>query len=124
MLVDGGPPDTWPILEARLKRLDPDDRHIDVAVVTHIDSDHIGGMIPFLECDFADHVGDYWFNGRTHLPEVSATRSVGQGVSAVAALLGQSSAECCRGTGRSAAVRSTLGRRPASSRFRSRTSPG
>jgi beta-lactamase superfamily II metal-dependent hydrolase len=93
MLVDGGPPDTWPILERRLKRLEPADRHIDVAVVTHIDSDHIGGMIPFLESDFADHVGDYWFNGRTHLPhpQVSAKRSVCQGESVAAALLGRSS---------------------------------
>lgn len=85
MLVDGGPPDTWPLLEARLRR---DDRDLDVAVVTHIDSDHIGGMIPFLDSDLAGRVGDYWFNGRTHLPDV-ATRSVRQGESVVAALLGE-----------------------------------
>jgi Metallo-beta-lactamase superfamily len=90
MLVDGGPPDTWPLLEARLSGLAPDDRHIDVALVTHIDSDHIGGMIPFLESEFAREVGDYWFNGRTHLPELGLSRSVGQGESVVAALGGGS----------------------------------
>ncbi|WSR19704.1 hypothetical protein OG457_44360 [Streptomyces sp. NBC_01207] len=56
MLVDGGPPGTWP-------RLEPDDRHIDVAVVTHIDSDHVGGMLPFLQSEYAEHVRDHWFNG-------------------------------------------------------------
>jgi hypothetical protein len=90
MLVDGGPPDTWPILEARLRKLGPDNRHLDVAVITHIDSDHIGGMIPFLLSDLARDVGDFWFNGRTHLPGASRTRSIDQGESVVAALLGSS----------------------------------
>ncbi|WP_330473968.1 MBL fold metallo-hydrolase [Terrabacter sp. C0L_2] len=90
MLVDGGPPDTWPLLEARLRRLDPADRHIDVAVVTHIDNDHIGGMLAFLASDLAADVGDFWFNGRTHLAQgpPGRSRSVDQGESLVAALLG------------------------------------
>lgn len=91
MLVDGGPPDTWPVLEARLRRLESGDRHIDVALVTHIDSDHIGGMIPFLRSEFVADVGDFWCNGRTHLPHFGDTRSVDQGESVVAALLGESS---------------------------------
>jgi hypothetical protein len=83
MLVDGGPPDTGPVLEARLK----DDPRIDVAVITHIDSDHIGGMIPYLTGPLASSIGDVWFNGRTHLPDLPR-RSVAQGESVVAALLG------------------------------------
>ncbi len=85
MLVDGGPPDTWPLLEARLK----DDPRIDVAVITHIDSDHIGGMIPYLGSPLAASIGDVWFNGRTHLPDLPQ-RSVAQGESVVASLLGTS----------------------------------
>ncbi|ATZ22145.1 hypothetical protein SLAV_01080 [Streptomyces lavendulae subsp. lavendulae] len=91
MLVDGGPPGTWPRLEKRLSRLEPDERHIDVAVVTHIDSDHIGGMLPFLRSEYAEDVGDYWFNGPPHLPaEGRVEGSVAQGESLVAALLGVS----------------------------------
>lgn len=88
MLVDGGPPDTWPLLESRLRQPDPEERAIDVAVITHVDSDHIGGMIPFLTSDLAKDVGDVWFNGPAHLPGVQRTRSIAQGESVVAALLG------------------------------------
>ncbi len=90
MLVDGGPPDTWPRLEARLARLPAHSPQIDVAVVTHIDSDHIGGLLPFVESDFARrHVGDFWFNGRRQLPDPrSTTRSVTQAESLAAQLTG------------------------------------
>lgn len=85
MLVDGGPPDTWPLLEARLA-VEP---RIDVAMITHIDGDHIGGMIPYLSGPMASSIADVWFNGRTHLPDLpGAQRSVAQGESVVAALLG------------------------------------
>ncbi len=79
MLVDGGPSDTWPLLEARLNRLPKTSRHIDVAVVTHVDSDHIGGFLPFVQTDFArEHVRDFWFNGRQHLKD-DHQKSIAQG---------------------------------------------
>ncbi|HET7802106.1 MAG TPA: MBL fold metallo-hydrolase [Humibacillus xanthopallidus] len=89
MLIDGGPPDTWPLLEARLRRMPADDQAIDVAVITHIDSDHIGGMIPLLSSDLTSRIGDVWFNGRTHLPsDQGGARSIDQGETVVSTLLG------------------------------------
>lgn len=88
MLIDGGPADTWPTLQSRLDLMDPSDQRLDVAVISHIDSDHIGGIIPFLQSSYADKVDDFWFNGRTHLPDVQKKRSVGQGETVVSALLG------------------------------------
>src|SRR5680860_68994 len=121
MLVDGGPPDTWPVLEQRLRRLDSEDRHIDVAVVTHIDSDHIGGMIPFLGSEYAEHVSDYWFNGRTHLPQPRARRSVARVRASWPRCWAGPADECCRGTWHSAVVRSTPAPKRGSSRCLSTT---
>ena len=91
MLVDGGPPDTWPLLAARLERLPVDDRRLDVVVITHIDSDHIGGMLPFFQSGFAQqNVGQVWFNGFQHLPvpEDRGIRSISQAESVTDELFG------------------------------------
>ena len=45
LLVDTGPDECWPLLRSRLAEIAPDDhgkRHIDLAVISHIDHDHIG----------------------------------------------------------------------------------
>lgn len=87
LLVDGGPPDTWPLLQQRLAALAAAGQVVDVAVVTHIDSDHIGGMVPLLSDPAARAMlGDVWFNGAPHLPE--RPRSVGQGEEVGAGIAG------------------------------------
>lgn len=69
ILVDGGIPGTEKALAARLAALPPERRHIDLAVVTHIDIDHIGGILGLLrEPVDGLTVGDFWFNAWKHLP--------------------------------------------------------
>ena len=91
LLVDGGPPDTWPLLQERLTRLAKDGQQVDVVVVTHIDSDHIGGMVPLLGDEVArSMVRDVWFNGAPQLPAAvrAQDRSVTQGEAVGTAILG------------------------------------
>jgi hypothetical protein len=70
VLIDCGPPTTFPRLKAKVEALPAKDRRFELFVLTHIDNDHIGGTIPF----FADEklgveFGDVWFNGWRHLPQ-------------------------------------------------------
>jgi hypothetical protein len=71
MLVDGGRGDPRripPGLADRLARQPEDERAFDVVVCTHIDVDHIGGLLAL--ADDPPHgfrADDIWFNGRRHL---------------------------------------------------------
>ena len=68
MLVDGGPRRTYDTVRQRLLALDPDDRRLDLMVVTHVDLDHIDGAIKLLRNDSLDvSYGDIWFNDYRHL---------------------------------------------------------
>jgi beta-lactamase superfamily II metal-dependent hydrolase len=92
MLVDTGPDECWPELRDRLSAIPkgPDGkRHIDLAVISHIDHDHIGGAALLfgdkaLELTF----GDVWFNAPTR----PATRGVAEGQS-LAEVLGAGDAK-------------------------------
>jgi beta-lactamase superfamily II metal-dependent hydrolase len=70
MLIDGGPRNTYPLLHKRISGLRR--RHLDLVVVTHIDSDHIEGVARLFQDRAALRlgIGDVWFNGFRHLPEV------------------------------------------------------
>ncbi len=94
MVVDGGPPEAAGALAARVDALPPGERTIDVVVVSHIDSDHIGGMLPLLERDDLD-IGDVWFNALPQLPEAGErhTRSVAEGEDLVELLSGVTRAQ-------------------------------
>jgi Metallo-beta-lactamase superfamily len=89
MVVDGGPPEAAGALEARVDALPPGERVLDAVVVSHIDSDHIGGMLPLLAREDLE-VGDVWFNALPQLPreDEALTRSVSEGEDLVELLTG------------------------------------
>lgn len=68
-IVDGGTGPTYDVLRARVAALDPSDRRFELMVVTHIDADHIEGMIRLLQDErLGMDIGDLWFNGWPQLP--------------------------------------------------------
>lgn len=75
MLIDGGPSYTYETLLDRLLALPPDQRHFELLVITHIDGDHIDGIIRLLQEDL-DELGisfdDIWFNGTDQMDQVLA----------------------------------------------------
>ena len=64
VLIDGGTARTGRVLPAR-----PNLKSLELLVVTHIDNDHIGGVLTMLESTIASIPDDVWFNGYRHLPE-------------------------------------------------------
>ncbi|MCC6525968.1 MAG: hypothetical protein IT373_25200 [Polyangiaceae bacterium] len=70
MLVDLGVDATGKALRARLEALPREQRCFDLLVVTHVDTDHINGVLSaFVHAEPLDGLafGDVWFNGWTHL---------------------------------------------------------
>lgn len=98
-LIDGGPADSWPSLRSRLERLPASDPHLDLVVVTHIDHDHIGSLLPFFEQGVPGlTIGEVWFNGLPQLPDPDSgqARSVAEGESLVSLLTGRETTEAPR----------------------------
>lgn len=78
VLIDGGTAATAPRLKARLQQL-PGQR-LELLVVTHIDADHIAGMVRLLrDPELALDIGEAWFNGLRHLPAKPGTRGPADG---------------------------------------------
>jgi hypothetical protein len=72
ILVDGGPaPKYEEGLRAHLLSLPESQRRFDLAIVTHIDADHIDGMLKLLQDEALGlKVREIWFNG---WPQISGT---------------------------------------------------
>jgi hypothetical protein len=67
VLIDGGRKATGKVVRKRLEEL-PADERLELVVVTHIDRDHIEGMLEIAESGFHGvEVKDVWFNGYDHL---------------------------------------------------------
>ncbi len=91
MLIDGGMPSSWPQLRSRIQQA-PSPVMFDLAVVSHIDADHIGGMLPLFDAnDLNLRFRDIWFNGLHQFPmaETALSRSVAQGEQLMEVLSGQ-----------------------------------
>ncbi|PVZ41018.1 MBL fold metallo-hydrolase [Pseudomonas sp. CC120222-01a] len=76
MLVDMGTEEVGRLIWQEISRLPESQRTFEAVVVTHIDADHIGGL---LSC-FVDQeqpsgvlVKDFWFNGYAHLEAKTST---------------------------------------------------
>lgn len=67
MLIDGGRESTVPPLLALLAALPSREPAIDVLVLTHVDADHIEGLLKLLDDHNFPEIGDVWFNGGEHL---------------------------------------------------------
>src|SRR5258706_40992 len=76
LLVDLGVRATGQAFRERIKRLPPRERRFDLLVVTHVDTDHIFGVLSGL-VDAEPIEGlvfdDVWFNGWSHLNGKSVT---------------------------------------------------
>lgn len=66
-------------LKQKLEALATRSGRLELVVVTHIDRDHIAGMIGLLEQDFFGvPVRDLWFNGLRHLPGEAFSEKQGE----------------------------------------------
>ncbi|MBT3045526.1 MAG: MBL fold metallo-hydrolase [Candidatus Thiodiazotropha sp.] len=71
MLIDGGAPGVYKrALKPRLQELSDSEREFELLVVTHVDYDHIRGIIELAQDDSLPFTAkDVWFNGYRHLPQ-------------------------------------------------------
>ena len=79
MLIDAGRADGKRIptaLRTKIEALPPDQRTFDLVVATHIDVDHVHGLVPlFATPPDGFRARQVWFNGRRHLPPADRRRS-------------------------------------------------
>lgn len=89
ILIDGGTGGTRKEIRDLINEL-PEPRHIELLVVTHIDQDHIEGILKILEEETLGFtIGSIWFNGWSHLPDNGKVEFFGpvQGERLTAAIL-------------------------------------
>jgi beta-lactamase superfamily II metal-dependent hydrolase len=73
VLIDAGTPATAPLVRKRIENLQPGDRCFDLLVITHVDTDHIGGVLKLLsDLPSETRFDDVWFNG---WPQIRTSRA-------------------------------------------------
>jgi hypothetical protein len=67
-LIDAGTPPTAHAVKKRIEAVPTTDRKLELLIVTHIDTDHIGGVLRLLSDPGVDvRFEDVWFNAWRHL---------------------------------------------------------
>jgi beta-lactamase superfamily II metal-dependent hydrolase len=71
VLIDGGATGTYKrVLRSKLVNLKEKERRFELLMITHIDADHIAGVLDLLEDKAVGfQANDIWFNGYRHLPD-------------------------------------------------------
>ena len=78
ILIDGGTRGTASVIEELLQELPEDRRVIDLLVVTHLDRDHIEGILALLEPKkLSFKIDEIWFNGWPQLIGKTAVEAFG-----------------------------------------------
>jgi beta-lactamase superfamily II metal-dependent hydrolase len=69
ILIDGGTPPTYQVVKDRIQALPAAERHFELCIVTHVDTDHIGGALKLLaDRSLGATFDDVWFNDQEMLP--------------------------------------------------------
>lgn len=72
VLIDGGPLVTFDFLRKRIESLPSAQRRFDLLVVTHVDIDHLEGIVKLLNDPKLDiQFDDVWFNGYQQLEDAT-----------------------------------------------------
>jgi hypothetical protein len=72
LLIDGGPLSAYNSLENRLNMLPEGDKRVELVVISHVDADHIEGIIRLFaqkRNKWPIEPEDIWFNGWRHMEE-------------------------------------------------------
>ena len=86
VLIDAGPIHAFADVAARLEQFPEDDQRVELLVVTHVDTDHVEGMIRLLAPPVAKWPiapEEIWFNGWRHLDETDLGGREGEFMSAL-----------------------------------------
>lgn len=86
MLIDGGPIGAYAALQRRMEQLPEGDRLFELMVLTHVDTDHVDGLVRLFaqpRTAWQFDVRDVWFNGWKHLEQQTLGANQGEFFSAL-----------------------------------------
>lgn len=80
VLIDGGPVSTFTYIDQRLAQVPAGQRAFDLIVLTHVDADHVEGLVRlFAEKPLPFNVDEVWFNGWRQMEQAHGLLGPAQG---------------------------------------------